>query len=323
MNWYEHHLGDYARDTAHLSMIEEGAYRRLLDRYYATEKPIPVTDVYRVTRCCDECDRHAVDVVTGEFFTLVDGFFIHKRCEEVIAAFAEIKPEMEAKKENAKERQRRSREHRKSLFAQLRSADVVPEYNTPTKRLEEMLSRVTVTDVTRDERVTVTQNVTPETCDDTATQHPLPTTHIEEQEQKHVQRAARFAEWWAVYPIKRAKKDARAKWVSRKLDDRADELIADVTNRIVNDEQWLRGFAPHPATYLNQERWDDELTSPQQHVTQRLGKTASAILELERSKDANANHARPANGAHAALVGPESRIATVVGIGEVDSEFMA
>lgn len=41
MNFYEHHLGDYMRDTAHLSMIEDAAYRRLLDAYYIREAPLP------------------------------------------------------------------------------------------------------------------------------------------------------------------------------------------------------------------------------------------------------------------------------------------
>ena len=38
MNYYERHLGDYARDTGHLSMLEHGAYSLLLDRYYATRR---------------------------------------------------------------------------------------------------------------------------------------------------------------------------------------------------------------------------------------------------------------------------------------------
>ena len=48
MNYYEHHLGDYVRDTAHLSMLEDAAYRRLLDAYYIREAPLP-TDV---RDCC-------------------------------------------------------------------------------------------------------------------------------------------------------------------------------------------------------------------------------------------------------------------------------
>ena len=51
MNYYERHLGDYAKDAGHLSMLEHGAYSLLLDRYYTTEQPIPADqarwDVYR------------------------------------------------------------------------------------------------------------------------------------------------------------------------------------------------------------------------------------------------------------------------------------
>ena len=31
MNYYERHLGDYARDAGHLSMLEHGAYALLLN----------------------------------------------------------------------------------------------------------------------------------------------------------------------------------------------------------------------------------------------------------------------------------------------------
>jgi len=50
MNYYQHHLGDYLRDTAHLSMLEDGAYRRLIDAYYIRERPLPgeLREVYRL-----------------------------------------------------------------------------------------------------------------------------------------------------------------------------------------------------------------------------------------------------------------------------------
>ena len=34
--WYSFYPGDYGRDTGHLSLIEHGAYRTLMDHYYAT-----------------------------------------------------------------------------------------------------------------------------------------------------------------------------------------------------------------------------------------------------------------------------------------------
>ena len=40
MNYYPFHIGDYLSATRHLSWEEDAAYRRLLDTYYTTEKPV-------------------------------------------------------------------------------------------------------------------------------------------------------------------------------------------------------------------------------------------------------------------------------------------
>ena len=71
---------------------------------------------------------------------------------------------------------------------------------------------------------------------------------------------SRFEEWWKIYPKKVKKADAKKKWKLKKLDTKADTLIADVANRIANDSQWAGGFIPHPTTYLNGERWNDEIS---------------------------------------------------------------
>ena len=39
MNWYKRYIGDYQRDTGHLSMVEHGSYTLMLDTYYATGRP--------------------------------------------------------------------------------------------------------------------------------------------------------------------------------------------------------------------------------------------------------------------------------------------
>jgi uncharacterized protein YdaU (DUF1376 family) len=70
MNYYERHLGDYARDTAHLSILEHGVYTLLLDRYYATEQPIPADQAHRVARARSREEKAAVDAVLSEFFVL-------------------------------------------------------------------------------------------------------------------------------------------------------------------------------------------------------------------------------------------------------------
>jgi uncharacterized protein YdaU (DUF1376 family) len=40
MNFYPFHIGDYAAHTRHLSLIEDLAYRRLIDYYYLSESPL-------------------------------------------------------------------------------------------------------------------------------------------------------------------------------------------------------------------------------------------------------------------------------------------
>jgi uncharacterized protein YdaU (DUF1376 family) len=84
VNYYPHHLGDYAKDTAHLSMLEDGAYRRLLDRYYGTEKPIPAAEAHRVCRARTAQEKVAVDAVVREFFKERDGLLYQSRAEREI-----------------------------------------------------------------------------------------------------------------------------------------------------------------------------------------------------------------------------------------------
>lgn len=99
MNYYERHLGDYAKDTAHLTMIEHGAYSVILDRYYATDGGIPENQVYRLARARTKEEKQAVDSVLGDFFELIDGMWVNHRAEEEIA---KAKTKIKAAQENGK-----------------------------------------------------------------------------------------------------------------------------------------------------------------------------------------------------------------------------
>lgn len=89
MNYYEHHLGDYLRDTAHLSMLEDGAYRRLIDAYYIREAPLPnaLRDVCRLVRAQTKQDREAVETALREFFAESPDGWRHRRCEREIERY--------------------------------------------------------------------------------------------------------------------------------------------------------------------------------------------------------------------------------------------
>lgn len=166
MNYYERHLGDYARDTAHLSLLEHGVYTLLLDRYYSTEAPIPVDQAHRIARARSRDEKAAVDAVLSEFFTQSPEGWRNARCDAEIARYMESEPEREQKRENAKERQRRARDRRRELFDELRSHGIVPAFDATTAALQAELSRVTGK-----------PRHAPVTRDDTATRHQSPDTN--------------------------------------------------------------------------------------------------------------------------------------------------
>lgn len=153
MNYYRLHIGDYLRDTAHLSLLEHGAYARLLQVYYTREAPIADADKYRLIGARTPEERAAVDVVLAEFFVPADGAWVQSRCDREIAAAKEVGEDNAARKDNERERQRRHRERRKELFAALREHGEVPPFDTSTERLSAMLAlRTGNPPVTRDGR---------------------------------------------------------------------------------------------------------------------------------------------------------------------------
>ena len=86
MNWYKHYIGDFQRDTGHLSLAEEGAYRRMLDCYYATEKPLPLDtgELLRITRAVDARERAAVERILRDFWVRTDAGWTNPRADREI-----------------------------------------------------------------------------------------------------------------------------------------------------------------------------------------------------------------------------------------------
>lgn len=91
MNHYPRHVGDWLRDTAHLSAIEECMYSRMIDQYYTREEPLPsdVATVARLIRAQGAAERKAVDSVLREFFALESDGWHQKRCDREIESYRE------------------------------------------------------------------------------------------------------------------------------------------------------------------------------------------------------------------------------------------
>ncbi len=79
MHFYRFHIGDYKSATAHLSNEEDLAYRRLLDMYYDTEKPIPLETDWVARRI--RVGSEVVVTVLQDMFVEKKNVWIHDRCD--------------------------------------------------------------------------------------------------------------------------------------------------------------------------------------------------------------------------------------------------
>lgn len=81
--------------------------------------------------------------------------------------------------------------------------------------------------------------------------------------QRPVNKLKNFEKFWNEYPKRRNRKDAEWIWQREDLDEIADEIIA-VVKAYAKTNDWTKDggkFVPLPTTFLNQERWKDEIQS--------------------------------------------------------------
>jgi len=88
MHYYQFHIGDYKSHTHHLSLLEDLAYRRLLDFYFLHENPIKHRDIARQIGMRD----HEEDVITvlNEFFISTANGFVNPRADKEIKQYKEF-----------------------------------------------------------------------------------------------------------------------------------------------------------------------------------------------------------------------------------------
>jgi len=82
MHYYQFNIADYRKDTTHLSRLEHGIYRDLIDWYYLDESPIPLEtqSVMRRLRLVSDEEAKALENVLSDFFFLADGWR-HRRID--------------------------------------------------------------------------------------------------------------------------------------------------------------------------------------------------------------------------------------------------
>ena len=88
VHYYQFHIGDYVTHTRHLTLLEDLAFRRLLDFYYLHEKPIRQREIARQIGMRDH--EQEVLSVLEEFFVSTEEGYVNPRADKEIAKFKEM-----------------------------------------------------------------------------------------------------------------------------------------------------------------------------------------------------------------------------------------
>ncbi len=260
MHYYKFNIPDWILHTSHLTPEEEGIYFRLLNHFYDTESPIPEETQPVIRRLRLSGNEDKASAILEEFFQLEDGFWRHKRCEKEILAY---QAKASTNKQNGSKGGRPKG-----------SGDSQTQRKKPKKTQS-------VNSGNPDE--TLTKNQEPLTTNDKQTTTPPKSPKGDHE---------RFDEFYLAYPRKAARAQAVKAWNKLKADDiLINTILDDIKKRIasgnfdINDKTHI----PHPATYLNGRRWDDEIIPigvPHETYQQPSGaRRLSAVDRLRQTAD--------------------------------------
>ncbi len=87
MHYYKFEISVWNLHTAHLTLVEEAVYRRLIDHYYDTEQPIGLDCKGMIRRLRLDGYEEQVITVLNEFFLNTENGWVNKHCDAKIKAY--------------------------------------------------------------------------------------------------------------------------------------------------------------------------------------------------------------------------------------------
>ena len=83
MFYFKFHIGDYRRETPHLTLLEHGVYMTLMSTYYANEEALPIDEkqLFRIAGARTDEEKEAVKNVVSEFFKQTETQWVHSRID--------------------------------------------------------------------------------------------------------------------------------------------------------------------------------------------------------------------------------------------------
>jgi len=87
MHYYKKNIGDYAKKTGRLSMLQHGAYTLLIDACYDRERFPTLAEAIDWTWAFSKDEIEAVEFVLRRFFDLEDGVYVQSHIREEIGDY--------------------------------------------------------------------------------------------------------------------------------------------------------------------------------------------------------------------------------------------
>lgn len=228
--WYAFYPKDYQQKAAHLTMLQHGAYRLLLDHYYASAKPLPANadGLHRVCRAFASDEQAAIAFVLAEFFVLDARGYTQDRVEE------------ELKKADAlSETRRKAAKTRYSDPVQLQSKSTANAGHLHTQsQSQSQIEDTSLRSVSSAPAKAVARQRKPKD----ESEHPA------------------FQEFYEKYPRREGRRTAARAFKAALARGSPEAIMAGSARYAVATLGSERQFVKLPATWLNGDHWKDEIT---------------------------------------------------------------
>lgn len=246
MHYYKRNLGDYAKKAGRLTMLQHGAFNLLIDACYDREAFPTLEEAIDWTWACSPEEVQAVEFVLRKFFELEGDRYVQKRIEKELNAYRE--------KQDKNQQIARYREYCKTQ--KRRKCDAL-DFDEWAQIDNETCEKRNETCTKRARDVEKTQ----------PNHKPLTTNQYSQRESA----LSGFEEFYAEYPRKKDREKAKKAWVKNRCAEKTALIIDDVRKRKRQDRDWLEGYAPYPATYLNGSRWNDDIEATNHEQSKSTG----------------------------------------------------
>lgn len=230
--WYP---GRYREDTRHLTAEQDGIYRRLIDEYMETRKPLPDNPVALARIAGTSVETLVAALVELRlFFEPKDGYLSHRFCDKML-------DEQDSYVKKQSDRGKRSAEKRRKL-----AIDKQGTFNTGSTSVPTTASTKEKEEREEEERKKKAKKERNEKIEKT------------------------FEEFWQAYPKNTGSKKKARESYERVIANGEESIGIDaLTNAVIQGARKYCAYISrtgsliaHASTWLNQERWETDYSIP-------------------------------------------------------------